>query len=692
MNRSQAAIRVRELKNAINEHNKKYYVLNTPSITDFEYDMLLQELTALEKKFPDLVTEDSPTQNVGSDISTESRAFRQYPHRYPMLSLSNTYNREALSEFHNRIAKNTDRQIEYVCELKFDGTAICLTYKNGKLFRALTRGDGTVGDDVTRNVERIKSIPVSLPPAASCKVPWPSTFEIRGEILMPFSSFRELNALKEEQQETPFANPRNAAAGTLKLLSADEVERRGLDCFLYHLIADIPGIHTHWQAMETALEWGFPVSKHRKLCRDLKEINDYLDHWETARTGLKVATDGVVIKVNDFSLQRALGMTAKSPRWATAYKFKAQQAATKLLSVDFQVGRTGAVTPVANLEPVLLSGTTVKRASLHNADQIALHDIRLGDTVFVEKGGEIIPKVVGVDLEARPEGTVPFLYITRCPECGTPLERDPEEAKHFCPNRRSCPPQIKGRIEHFISRKAMNILGGEALVEQLYNKGLVNDPSDLYGLTPDMLKSLDNWGDKSTENLLKSIDASRNVPFHRFLYAIGIPYVGETTAKYLASHFGSLDNLRNAPEEALTQAPEIGDKIASSIIQYFDDQQIISMLEKLRAAGLPFSRGTDERARLSDKLLEKQLVISGNFSRSREEMKKLIESHGGKVISAISGQTNYLLAGEKPGPAKWQKATKLNIPIINETDFLRLIGEIPGEGTVFEAEQKTTLF
>lgn len=689
MNRSQAAIRVSELKSAINEHNKKYYVLNAPTISDFEYDMLLQELTTLEKKFPDLVTEDSPTQNVGSDISTESRTFRQYAHKYPMLSLGNTYSREALKEFHNRIAKTTNRDIEYVCELKFDGTAICLTYKNGKLFRALTRGDGTVGDDVTRNVERIKAIPSSLPPASSCKIPWPDEFEIRGEILMPFSSFRELNALKEEQQETPFANPRNAAAGTLKLLSADEVERRGLDCFLYHLIADIPGIETHWQAMEAALEWGFPISKHRKLCRNLDQINDFLDYWDTARTGLKVATDGVVIKINDFSLQRALGMTAKSPRWATAYKFKAQQAATKLLSVDFQVGRTGAVTPVANLQPVLLSGTTVKRASLHNADQMALHDIRLGDTVFVEKGGEIIPKVVGVDLEVRPQDTVPFHYITHCPECGTLLERDPEEAKHFCPNRWGCPPQIKGRIEHFMSRKAMNILGGEALVDQLYCKGMVQDPSDLYDLTPDVLKSLDNWGDKSTDNLLKSIDASRNVPFHRFLYAIGIPYVGETTAKYLASHFGSLDNLRNATEEVLIQAPEIGEKIAVSIIRYFKEPQILKMLDKLRTEGLPFSQGTDESARLSDKLLEKQLVISGNFSRSREEMKKLIESHGGKVISAISGQTDYLLAGEKPGPAKWQKATKLNIPIINETDFLRLVGELQGEGTVFEAEEKT---
>lgn len=692
MNRSQAAIRVKELKDAINEHNKKYYVLNAPDISDFEYDMLVQELVTLEKKFPHLVTDDSPTQHVGSDISQENGAFRQVPHNYPMLSLSNTYNREELLEFHNRVTKAAGQPVEYVCELKFDGTAICLSYSNGQLFRALTRGDGTIGDDITRNVRRIASVPMSLKPADTFTFPYPVRFEIRGEIFMPFSSFEEVNAHREENGEPLFANPRNAAAGTLKLLSPDLVENRGLDCFLYHLIADVPGLRTHWQALEAAIQWGFPISHHRRLCRNIQEIMDFLDYWDDARTTLPFATDGVVVKVNDFALQRSLGMTAKSPRWATAYKFKAQQAATKLLSVDFQVGRTGAVTPVANLQPVLLSGTTVKRASLHNADQIALHDIRLGDTVYVEKGGEIIPKVVGVDLNSRPNGTEPFRYITHCPECGTPLERNPEEAKHFCPNRWECPPQIKGRIEHFMSRKAMNILGGQALVEQLYSKHIVSDPSDLYFLNPESLSRLENWGEKSTENLRRSIEASKSVPFHRFLYALGIPYVGETTAKYLASHFGSLDALRYAPSAELIEAPEIGDKIAASIRDFFEHSRIIGMIERLRVAGLPFKQEAAQAERISGKMNGNRFVISGNFSRSREEIKKLVESHGGKVLSAISGNVDYLLAGEKMGPSKLQKAFQLGIKIISETEFLALIGELPPEGTLFETGTTETLF
>lgn len=692
MNRNQAAIRVRELKNAINEHNTKYYVLNSPDISDFEFDILLQELATLEKKFPDLLTGDSPTQRVGSDISREDVNFRSYPHKYPMLSLSNTYSREELLEFHNRIVKTSGKDMAYVCELKLDGTAICLTYREGRLFRALTRGDGTVGDDVTRNVLRIKSVPLELKPAGASGIPYPSEFEIRGEILMPFSSFRELNALREENGEPLFANPRNAAAGTLKLLSADEVEKRGLDCFLYHVVTSIPGLETHWQALETASAWGFQVSAHRKLCRDTHEVMAFLDHWETARTSLPVATDGVVVKVNDFALQRTLGMTAKSPRWATAYKFKAEQAATRLLSVDFQVGRTGAVTPVANLEPVLLSGTTVKRASLHNADQIALHDIRTGDTVYVEKGGEIIPKVVGVDLSSRPTGTFPFEYITHCPECGTLLERDPQEAKHFCPNRWECPPQIKGRIAHFMSRKAMNILGGEALVEQLFSKNLVTDPSGLYYLTPEVLSSLENWGDKSTVNLLRSIEASKQVPFHRFLYALGIPFVGETTAKYLASHFRSVQELSKASAEELTEAPEIGEKIAESIREYFQHPRIALMLEKLRASGLPFEQSAGEANRISDSLEGKKFVVSGQFTRSREEIKKLIETHGGKVLSTVSANLDFLLAGEKTGPAKMQKASKTGIPVISETDFLKMIGEMPATGTLFETKKPDSLF
>ncbi|HOD55785.1 MAG TPA: NAD-dependent DNA ligase LigA [Bacteroidales bacterium] len=690
MNRSQAAARIRELKDAINEHNRKYYVLNTPDISDFEFDLLLQELTVLEKKYPDLAGDDSPTRHVGSDIAPENNAFLQFPHRYPMLSLSNTYNKEELLDFHNRISKVSDQPVEYVCELKLDGTAICLTYKDGRLFRALTRGDGTIGDDVTRNVLRIKSIPERLTPAGD--FPYPPEFEIRGEIVMPFISFGELNSAKEKNGEPLFANPRNAAAGTLKLLSADEVERRGLDCYLYHLIADVPGIKTHWQALETASQWGFPVSQHRRLCRNVEEIMEFLEYWDKARADLPIATDGVVVKVNSFSLQKTLGMTAKSPRWATAYKFKAEQAATRLLSVDFQVGRTGAITPVANLEPVLLSGTTVKRASLHNADQIALHDIRLGDMVYVEKGGEIIPKVIGVELSSRPGNAQPFHYITHCPECGSLLERDPGEAKHFCPNRWECPPQIKGRIEHFMSRKAMNILGGEALVEQLYDKQIVKDPADLYYLEPPMLEALENWGDKSTQNLLSSIEASKKVPFHRFLFALGIPFVGETTAKYLASHFGSLQALKDAPIEDLTEAPEIGIKIASSIRDFFENPVIGIMLDKLKDAGLPLRQDVTEKELMSESLQGLQFVISGTFSRSREDMKNLVQLHGGKVLSGVSAHVDYLLSGDKTGPSKLQKASAMGIRIIGEKDFLALIGELPSEGTLFENENKTTSF
>ena len=692
MNRSTAVARIRELKDALNEHNRKYYVLNAPDISDFEYDLLLQELTTLEKMFPDLASDDSPTRKVGSDISPENNAFLQFPHKHPMLSLSNTYSKDELLEFHNRTGKTADQPVEYVCELKLDGTAICLTYKNGHLFRALTRGDWTIGDDVTRNVLRIKAIPEKLKPFSASDFPYPQEFEIRGEIIMPFSSFSELNAEKEKKGEPLFANPRNAAAGTLKLLSADEVERRSLDCYLYHFIGNVPGIDTHWKALEMVSQWGFPVSEHRRLCHNTEQIMDFLDHWDKARADLPIATDGVVIKVNSFSLQRTLGMTAKSPRWATAYKFKAEQAVTRLLSVDFQVGRTGAVTPVANLEPVLLSGTTVKRASLHNADQIALHDIRLGDMVYVEKGGEIIPKVVGVDLPSRPQNALPFQYITHCPECGTLLERDPGEAKHFCPNRWECPPQIKGRIEHFMSRKAMNILGGEALVEQLYSKDIIKDPADLYFLEPHMLDTLENWGEKSTQNLLRSIEASRNTPFHRFLYALGIPFVGETTAKYLASHFESLQALKNAPVQELTEAQEIGEKIASSIRDFFENPRIQVMLEKLYASGLPLRQEEGETERVSNRLEGKQFVVSGTFSRSREEMKKLVQMHGGKVLSAVSGNVDFLLSGEKTGPSKLQKAAAMGIKTIGETDFYVLIGELSPEGTLFESEKSPTLF
>ncbi|HKM31020.1 MAG TPA: NAD-dependent DNA ligase LigA [Bacteroidales bacterium] len=676
MDISAAADRIRELKQAINNHNNAYYVLNAPRISDFEYDLLVQELLGLERKYPELATDDSPTQHVGSDLSASVTSFQKVRHKVPMLSLSNTYDRQELQDFHNRVLKATEGStaaLEYVCELKLDGTAICLSYKDGRLVRALTRGDGTYGDDVTANILRIASVPALLKPAETLSVPYPREFEIRGEILMSFNRFRELNESREETGEPLFANPRNAAAGTLKLLSSDEVARRGLDCFVYHLVTETEGISTQWQALEAAHAWGFPVSNQRKLCKSPEEITEFLDFWDTERTNLPIATDGVVIKVNDFKLHKVLGMTAKSPRWATAYKFRAEQAATRLLSVDFQVGRTGAITPVANLEPVFLSGTTVKRASLHNADQIALHDIRLGDTVFIEKGGEIIPKVVGVDLGLRPEGTHPFLYIHTCPECGTPLKRDPGEAKHFCPNKWACPPQIKGRIEHFMNRKAMNILGGEALVEQLFTKQLVTTPADLYDLTPEKLETLTNWGPKSTENLLESIATSRSTPFPRVLYALGIPFVGETTAKYLADHFGSLRALQQAPFEELTEAPEIGEKIAQSIRDFFQEEQHTHMLEKLKSAGLAFEQQQDATQVLSDTLQGKRFVISGTFTQSREDIKNLIAANGGKVLASITGQTDYFLTGAKTGPSKMKKAAELGIPTINENEFMALI-------------------
>ncbi len=676
MNESRAVERIKELKQAILEHNNNYYVLNAPKISDFEYDLLVQELEGIERKFPHLATEDSPTKHVGSDLAGAATAFQRVSHKVPMLSLSNTYDKQELADFHNRILKNASVQedaIAYVSELKLDGTAICLSYTHGRLTRALTRGDGTYGDDVTANVLRIASVPSQLPPSDRLPVPYPEQFEIRGEIVMPYPRFEELNKAKEEADEPPFANPRNAAAGTLKLLSADEVQRRGLECYVYHLVTDTEGVQTQWQALEAASQWGFLVSPHRKLCKNIEEIEAFLEYWDRERHNLPVATDGVVIKVNAFALHKQLGMTAKSPRWATAYKFKAEQAATRLLSVDFQVGRTGAVTPVANLEPVLLSGTTVRRASLHNADQIALHDIRLEDTVFIEKGGEIIPKVVGVDLSLRPPHTMPFEYITRCPECNTLLEKEPEEAKHFCPNTRGCPPQIKGRIAHFMSRKAMNILGGQALIEQLYNNDLATNPAHLYGLTPEKLEVLENWGPKSTENLLRSIEASKSVPFSRVLYALGIPFVGETTAGQLAAHFGSLQSLQTATYEALIEAPDVGEKIAISVARFFQDPANTLWVQTLQEAGLQFEQRQTERQHLSQALEDKRFVISGTFSHPRDEIKQTILSHGGKVLAAISAQTDYFLAGNKTGPAKMKKATQLGIRIIDENEFLELL-------------------
>ena len=661
----QAQIRAALLRTEIQAHNRLYYVDNAPVISDFEFDLLMQELEGLEKKFPPLRTLDSPTQRVGSDITQE---FIQVAHRYPVLSLGNTYSIDELREFDHRVRKALDAAPEYVCELKYDGTAISLLYTKGILQQAVTRGDGERGDDVTANVRTIRTIPLRLQGEG-----YPEEFEIRGEVLMPYTAFERLNNEREDNGEQPFANPRNAAAGSLKLLDSKEVSRRGLDCVLYHLLGENLPFDRHSDSLEHARSWGFHISDDYRRCAAIEGVFAYIRYWEEARKSLPFATDGVVVKVDSYAHQRRLGMTAKSPRWAVAFKFKAEQAVTTLLSVDFQVGRTGAITPVANLEPVLLAGTTVKRASLHNADQIALLDIRLGDTVAVEKGGEIIPKVVSVDLEKRTPDQKPFHYITHCPECGTRLVRDEDEAKHYCPNDAHCPPQILGRIEHFVSRKAMNINAGEATIALLFDNGLIRDVADLYSLKKESLIYFDNWGDKSADNLLTSIEASKKTPFPKVLYALGIRYVGETTAKKLAETTGSMEALQSASYAQLLEIDEIGDRITKSIRLFFSEQSNILLLEKLRKAGLNFEMDKDAKAVLSNKLDGASIVISGNFSRPREEMKRLIEQHGGKNSSAVSAATTYLIAGNKIGPAKLQKAKKVGVSIIDEDIFFDLI-------------------
>lgn len=667
MEEKKAAERIAKLRATILAHNEAYYVNNAPVISDFEYDLLVQELQTLEKMFPALKTPDSPTQKVGSDLSSPETApgFERLPHAYPMLSLSNTYDAESLRDFDERIRKTAQNPFSYNCELKFDGTAICLTYQNGLLVKALTRGDGTLGDNVIENVRQIPSIPRRV------SGNYPPEFEIRGEILLPFANFNRLNRERETNEEPLFANPRNAAAGTLKLLDPQEVRRRGLDCYLYHLIADPMPAATHTRCMAMARSWGLKISEYTQECSSLDQVYDFLRYWEEERHRLPFATDGVVIKVNQLDLQRRLGMTAKSPRWATAYKFQAEQAETVLRSVSYQVGRTGAVTPVANLDPVLLSGTIVKRASLHNAEQIALLDLRTGDSVYVEKGGEIIPKVVGLNHKKRPAESRPIRFIDRCPQCGTPLVKDPDEAKHYCPNRWNCPPQVKGRILHFMSRKAMNILGGDALIDRLYEMRLVYDAADLYSLRAADFASMDNWGEKSTRNFLRSLAASREVPFYKVLYAIGIPMVGETTARYLASHFHSMQEIENAGMDALRGAPEIGELIAGNIVAFFADERNRLMIERLRAAGLQMQETlTPTQSQELDGL---KFVISGSFGRSREEMKAFLEEHGAKVLGALSSQVNYILAGEKMGPAKKVKARELGIPVISEQELNALI-------------------
>ncbi len=655
--------RIEELRRQLDYHNHRYYVENAPEISDFEFDTMMHELQRLEAEHPEYADPTSPTMRVGSDLCAEFRTVR---HRYPMLSLGNTYSAEELHEFIERIEREVG-PTDFVCELKFDGTAISLTYEHGCLTQAVTRGDGVAGDDVTANVRTIRSVPLRLRGEG-----WPELFEIRGEILMPYASFDRLNAEREANGEPLFANPRNAAAGTLKQQASSVVARRGLDCTLYQLAGDQLPFTSHWESLQKAREWGFKVSEHMRICHNTAEIDAFIAHWDEARRSLPFPTDGVVIKVNDFALRRQLGFTAKAPKWAVAYKFKAEQALTRLVSVSFQVGRTGAITPVANLDPVLLAGTTVRRATLHNAEQMALLDIRPGDMVYVEKGGEIIPKITGVELSKRPADSRPFEYITRCPVCHTPLVRYEGEAKHYCPNQSGCRPQIIGRILHFIRRKALDIEGlGEETVELLYDNGLVHDISDLYDLKADQLAPLPRLGEKSAENIIRSIRRSTGVPFPRVLFGLGIRFVGETTAKYLAEHFRSLEALMQASREELVEADEVGGKIADAILEYFADAENRRIIERLRRAGLQFEASARELA--SEALAGRNFVVSGRFSRSREEMKELIEQHGGRNLSAVSGNVDFLVAGEKMGPEKRKKAEKLGIRILSEEEFLRML-------------------
>lgn len=667
MERNLAAERADKLRELLHGHNHQYYVLARPSISDFEYDQLLRELQDIETTFPDLLTPDSPTQRVGSDLNS---SFEQREHPYPMLSLANTYSEAELRDFDNRVRKTLGNEpFQYVCELKYDGVSISLTYEHGILIEALTRGDGTRGDVVTANVRTIRSIPLRL-----VGIGYPDKFTIRGEIFMPHDGFREMNRDRERQGDPPFANPRNATAGTLKLQNSALVARRPLDCFLYYLLGEeLPG-DSHYENLKTAAQWGFRLAPHIERCSSVDQVMAFVARWENQRHSLPYDTDGVVIKIDSLAQQEMLGFTAKVPRWAIAYKYKAEQAETQLLSIDYQVGRTGAITPVANLSPVHLAGTTVKRASLHNADQIALLDIRPGDYVYIEKGGEIIPKVTGVNKARRKAGAAPTDYITHCPECHTPLVRTEGEAKHFCPNETSCPPQIKGRIAHFVSRKAMNINMAEATAGLLVDAGLVRHPGHLYQLTSDQLLRLDRFAAKSAANLLESIEESKKAPFHRLIFALGIRFVGETVAKTLARQFGQIDTLMAATSEQLAEANDIGVVIAQSVSDWFAQPANREIIDTLRQAGLNMAEVETSFVTFSNTLAGKTFVISGVFSTiGRDDLKNLIESHGGKVAGSVSARTDYLVAGENMGPAKLTKASELGIRILTETEFLKML-------------------
>lgn len=688
MNKEEAKTKIAELSNIIESHNYNYYILAQPTISDFDFDMLMNELIELEQQFPDLILPDSPTQRVGGDITKE---FQTVKHRYPMLSLSNSYNIEEVKDFISRIKKSIEEDVEFVCELKFDGVSISLTYDNGLFVKAVTRGDGTQGDDVTTNIKTIRSIPLRL------KGNYPDFFEMRGEIIMPHSSFNSINAEREELGLQAFANPRNAAAGTIKLQNSSEVAKRKLDNYCYFMMMDDDKMifKTHYESLNAAKQWGFNVSNYMAICKNADEIEEFINYWNEKRKELPFDIDGIVIKVNDFAQREILGFTAKSPRWAIAYKFKAEEVYTKLLGVDFQVGRHGTITPVANLEPVHLAGTIVKRATLHNADFINQLDLHYDDIVSVEKGGEIIPKITSVDLKQRKEYSNKVCFIDKCPECGTQLVKAEGEAAWYCPNSLGCPPQIKGRIEHFISRKAMNIESlGEGKVEVLFDNQLIKDYSDLYDLTYDKLFGLEkviivkdeynllqenvvrrvSFKEKTSNNIIDAIEKSKSVPFARVLYALGIKYVGETTAKLIAKAMGSIDNIINATVEDLTEIEEVGEKIALSIKEFFTDERNLNIINNLKAAGLQFEQ--EQKINSENQVLSGlSIVVSGVFkTMSRDEIKQLIEDLGGKNVSSISKKTSFIVAGDKMGPEKRKKAESLGIEIKSEDEFLEMIG------------------
>ena len=666
--------KIHELSKEIEKHNYNYYVLDKPTISDYEFDKLLEELINLEITFPEFLFPNSPSQRVGGQVTKE---FKSVKHQYAMLSLSNSYSTDEMNDFDKRVTDGLGitstslfkEEIEYVCELKFDGLSISLIYEDGELIQAITRGDGVQGDDVTTNAKTIKSIPLKL------KGDYPKKFEIRGEVFMPRPVFDLINKEREEIGDALMANPRNAASGSMKMQDSAQVAKRKLDCFLYYVLGENLPYKSHFESMQAAKSWGFKISDHAKLCSGIDEVHKFINHWDKERFKLPYDIDGIVIKVNDYKQQKNLGFTAKSPRWAIAYKFKAEQVSTELLSIAYQVGRTGAITPVANLQPVQLGGTTVKRASLHNADIIEKLDVRIGDFVFVEKGGEIIPKIIGVDLTKRKPNTHPTKYITHCPECNTALKRDEDQANHFCPNENECPPQVIGKMEHFVSRKAMNIdsLGGETLV-QLFNSGLAKNIADLYDLKKEEVLNLDRMAEKSANNLIEGIEASKQVSFERVLYGIGIRHVGETTAKKIAKKVKSLDVLVNASKEDLLEIDEVGEIIAISIADYFSDTRNKEIILRLKKADLQFELSEEQQQGGSDKLKDLTIVISGVFEKhSREEYKEFIELHGGKNSSSISKKTSFILAGENMGPEKLKKAQSLGVKLINEEAFIKMI-------------------